>query len=178
MCKVPLTHEQRVFAAENHGLVHKFLRENRLPVDDFYDVVIFGYLRAVHRFFVEPELKKYSFATIAWNCMRVDLINFNKACNRQKRTAETVSIHVGLCEDDIPLEDSIPAPDDLMLQLEMKLLLHDLAARLSKQQMDMIHLKQNGYGIRDIARSQKLSLRHAKELLEEVRIILLELCNE
>lgn len=178
MCEIPLTPEQRIFAAENHGLVRKFLKENHLPTDDFYDVVIFGYLRAVHRFFEEPKLQKYSFATIAWNCMRVDLINFNKACNRQKRTAETISIHIGLTEEDIPLEESIPATDDLMLQLEMKLLLHDLAARLSKQQMDMVYLKRNGYGIRDIARSQKVSLRRAKELLEEVRIILLELCNE
>ena len=178
MCEVPLTHEQRVFAAEHHNLVYKFLNENHLPEDDFYDVVIFGYLSAVRRYLTIPQLHQYSFNTIAWRGMTGALNNYNRTKRYQKRKAETVSIHTMIFESDIPLEESISAPDDLMLQLEMELLLHDLAARLSKQQMDMIRLRKDGYCIRDIARSQNLSLRHAKELLEEARVILLELCSE
>ena len=106
------------------------------------------------------------------------LNNYKRTMKYQKRSAEIVSLHYGKTNNGIPLEESIPARDDLMVQLEMKLLLHELASRLSKQQMDMIHLKSCGYGIRDIARSQNLSLQRAKELLEEVRIILLKLCNE
>lgn len=64
-CEVPLTPEQRLFAAEHHSLVYKFLKENHLSSDEFYDVVIFGYLRAVSRYFNEPELQQYSFTTIA-----------------------------------------------------------------------------------------------------------------
>ena len=47
MSDIPLTPEQGTFAAENHGLVLKFLNENHLPEDEYYDVVIFGYLKAV-----------------------------------------------------------------------------------------------------------------------------------
>ena len=47
LCEVPLTKEQQDFAAEHHGLVYKFLNDNHLPEDEFYDVVIFGYLKAV-----------------------------------------------------------------------------------------------------------------------------------
>ena len=43
LCEVPLTKEQQEFAAEQHGLVYKFLNDNHLPDDEFYDVVIFGY---------------------------------------------------------------------------------------------------------------------------------------
>ena len=50
-CEVPLTPEQCLFASEHHSLVYKFLNENHLPIDEFYDVVIFGYLRAVSRYF-------------------------------------------------------------------------------------------------------------------------------
>ena len=64
-CEVPLTPEQCLFASEHHSLVYKFLNENHLPIDEFYDVVIFGYLRAVSRYFNEPELQQYSFTTIA-----------------------------------------------------------------------------------------------------------------
>lgn len=78
MREIPLTPEQKTFAEKHHGLVYKFLNKNQLSADEFYDVVIFGYLRAVRRFFTETALQKYSFSTIAWNCMRVDLFNYNK----------------------------------------------------------------------------------------------------
>ena len=45
LCEVPLTKEQQTFATAHHNLVYKFLNENRLPEDEFYDVVIFGYLK-------------------------------------------------------------------------------------------------------------------------------------
>ena len=47
----PMTQEEREFAEQNHSLVTDFLRCKRLPMDDFYDVVIFGYLSAVQQYF-------------------------------------------------------------------------------------------------------------------------------
>ncbi len=41
-----LTGAQKEFAAENHGLVFDFLKSKGLD-DDFYDVVIFRFLRAL-----------------------------------------------------------------------------------------------------------------------------------
>lgn len=178
MQNIPLTPEQKTFAADNHGLVYKFLNENQLPEDKFYDVVIFGYLRAVRRFFVETNLQKYSFSTIAWNCMRVDLFNYNKMHFRKKRNAETISIHLIPHENTLPIEETLAKPDELMLQLETKLLLHDLAGCISRQQMDMLRLKTSGYSIRDIAHIQKIPMKRVKEALEEVRQILIKLCYE
>lgn len=43
----PMTTEEREFAEQEHQIVIDFLRCKRLPMDDFYDVVIFGYLSAV-----------------------------------------------------------------------------------------------------------------------------------
>ena len=120
LCEVPLTKEQQTFATAHHSLVYKFLNENRLPEDEFYDVVIFGYLKAVRDYF--------------------------------------------------------SAHDPIMQQLEMDLLLHELAGRVSKQQMDIVHLKQGGYGIREIARTQKVPMRRIKELLAEVHDVLLDIC--
>ena len=111
--EIPLTEQQKDFAAANHGLVHAFLNAYGLNEDEFYDVVIFGYLRAVRRYFTEANLKKYKFGTIAWNCMRVDLLNHYKANRRQKRNAEVVSIHVCLSHDGLPLEHSLPSRNDL-----------------------------------------------------------------
>lgn len=62
--------------------------------------------------------------------------------------------------------------------METKLLLHDLAGRVSRQQMDMIRMKSDGYGIREIARSQKVPMKRVKEVLEDVYQILMDLCCE
>ena len=42
-----LTEEQKIFAEQNHMLVERFLWKNHLERAEFYDVVIFGYLKAV-----------------------------------------------------------------------------------------------------------------------------------
>ena len=179
MCKLyPLTREERRFAAEHHGLVYKFLHENHLATEDFYDVVIFGYLKAVQIYFSKPELQKYSFTTIAWRKMHGYLMNYLRTQHRRKRSAEVISIHAGVDAKSLPLEETLFKPDSLMLQFETELLLHDLAGRISAQQMDMIRMKSDGYGIRDIARSQNIPMKRVKEILEDVRQILMELCYE
>ena len=42
-----LTEEQSAFAEKHHHVVMDFLRRRWLPESEFYDVVIFRYLRAV-----------------------------------------------------------------------------------------------------------------------------------
>lgn len=178
MQNIPLTPEQKTFAADNHGLVYKFLNENQLPEDEFYDVVIFGYLKAVKEYFSKDSLHQYSFATICWKTMKQSLYNYHKGLLCQKRNAETISIHLEIPNDEFTLEEVLAKPDELMLQLETELLLHDLAGRVSRQQMDMIRLKTSGYSIRDIAHIQKIPMKRVKEVLEEVRQILIKLCYE
>ena len=177
LCEVPLTKEQQAFATDHHGLVYKFLNENHLPEDEFYDVVVFAYLKAVKDYFNSPSAQKFSFSTIATRQMKFRLYDYFRTQERRKRNMEVLSIHVGLYPDGAPLEDTIPAHDPIMQQLEMDLLLHELAGRVSKQQMDIVHLKQGGYGLREIARTQKVPMRRIKELLAEVHDVLLDICS-
>ena len=150
--------------------------EEDLPEDEFYDVVVFAYLKAVKDYFNSPSAQKFSFSTIATRQMKFRLYDYFRTQERRKRNMEVLSIHVGLYPDGAPLEDTIPAHDPIMQQLEMDLLLHELAGRVSKQQMDIVHLKQGGYGIREIARTQKVPMRRIKELLAEVHDVLLDIC--
>ena len=66
MHDIPLNDTQRFFAEKNHNLVYKFLHEKNLPASEYYDIIIFGYLRAVQRYLTDPNLAGYSFATVAW----------------------------------------------------------------------------------------------------------------
>lgn len=178
LCEVPLTKEQQEFAAEHHGLVYKFLNDNHLPEDEFYDVVIFPYLKAVRDYCDSTSAQEYSFSTIAIRQMRFRLYDYFRSQERRKRNAEILSIHIGLYPDGVPLEELLPAQDDLMQEFEMKQLLHDLAGRVSRQQMNIVRMKGYGYGIREIASHEKLPMKRIKELLEEVHAVFLELCYE
>ena len=185
LCEVPLTKEQQEFAAEHHGLVYKFLNDNHLPEDEFYDVVIFPYLKAVQDYFSDESAQRYSFAAIAGHRMRLCVYDYFRSQARRKRNAEILSIHIGLYPDGVPLEELLPAQDDLMQEFEMKQLLHDLTGRVSRQQMNIARMKRTNERMcipelpgREIASREKLPMKRIKELLEEVRAVFLELCYE
>ena len=166
LCEVPLTKEQQAFATDYHGLVYKFLNENHLPEDEFYDVVVFAYLKAVKDYYTEKKA----------DTEFVEMYDHFKIYTKSGKYKDTYVAFVRLYPDGAPLEDTIPAHDPIMQQLEMDLLLHELAGRVSKQQMDIVHLKQGGYGLREIARTQKVPMRRIKELLAEVHDVLLDIC--
>lgn len=178
MSEVPLTKEQREFAAKWHNLIYVFLREKGLPREDYYDIVVFGYLRAVKEFFAKPDLQqKYSFSTIAWKKMGSSLVDFYKGQSRQKRHACVISLYSNIYEDGaMTLEESLSKQDAVMEQLETELLLHDLAAMASRQQMAVVQMKSAGYNMREIAKNQRIPMQRVRELLEEIRLLLEVVC--
>ena len=81
--KQPLTSEQQAFAETHHSLVYSFLRYKRLD-GDYYDTVIFGFIRAVRNYFDRPDLRHYAFKTIAYKCMNSDYIIIIGNCTGRK----------------------------------------------------------------------------------------------
>lgn len=116
LCEVPLTKEQQTFATAHHSLVYKFLNENRLPEDEFYDVVIFGYLKAVRDYFSDLTAQQFTFSTIANRRMKFCLFDYFRTQERRKRNMEVLSIHVGLYPDGAPLEDGLAIPTGRTMQ--------------------------------------------------------------
>lgn len=95
----PLTAPEQKVAAHNCGIIDRFLSKNRLPAAEWYDVVVFGYLLAVEKWFSRPELCRYCFSTIAWSSMLTCVGNERRA---QERRIKAVS-----------LDDIIPGTDGL-----------------------------------------------------------------
>lgn len=178
LCEVPLTKEQQDFAAEHHGLVYKFLNDNHLPENEFYDVVIFPYLKAVQDYCNSESTQKYSFSTIAIRQMKFRLYDYFRTQAHRKRNAEVISIHLGLYPDGVPLEEVLPGQDSLMQEFEMQQMLHDLASHISEQQMKIVRMKGYGYGIREISSHEKIPMKRIQELLDEVHAVFLRLCRE
>ena len=170
----PLTDEQRRLAEENHDLVYAFLQNNHLSESQYYDVVIFGYLCAVQEYCENSKLRQYSFSTVAWRKMRQELSHHYKYLSRNKRTSATISTSDDTFE---PLEmHSVSMQDELMVQLEMDLLLHELATKLPRRQMRIIRMKLDGVKMHEIAKAEHITFRDINRLLADSYDTVIQVC--
>lgn len=103
----PFTPEQSRFMEEHYGLLRWFLsfrwvkkqaREeipfSLLEKEDIYDAALDGYMRAVQQYDERPELRKYSFTTVAVNAMRWELLGLiRKEARRRSRMNQDSSAY-------------------------------------------------------------------------------------
>lgn len=125
-------------------------------IDEYYDIVVFGYLRAVRRYLTEPELCGYPFSTIAWLAMRQSIASFHRA---EKRREKTERKYLSLLR---------ARPPDPFEELEAELLLHDLAAVSSQEQYALATMRLQGYSIAETARIQGMDEKRVRGLLKEL----------
>lgn len=85
----PLTSWERDMAEEHHSLVLRFLQVHGLPMEDYYDVVIFRYLMAVEKWSRRTLPVPGGFPAIAWAAMSTELAREQE---RQRRIPQTVSL--------------------------------------------------------------------------------------
>ena len=164
----PFTKEEQQFAEENHDLVYAFLNEKKLSEDDYYDVVVFGYLRAVQLHGKNSRLDKYKFSTLAWKLMQGELSNYYKYISSPKRSAPVVSIDAPFDDEDgLCLEDTL-SYDDFMTELREELLMHELACQLPKREMRIIKMKVQGYKMHEIAKAERLTFQEINRLLDNI----------
>ena len=94
-----LSPAERSVAEQHYRLVEWYVRHRGLPVDEYLDVAVFGYLLAVKRWFARPDLYRYEFTTIACPAMWSAIGNEQR---KQSRRIKTVS-----------LDDPIPGTDGM-----------------------------------------------------------------
>jgi RNA polymerase sigma-70 factor (ECF subfamily) len=142
----PLTDEQRDFAEENYGLVFSFMLERDLIEDDFFDIIIFGYLMAVQRYLERPDLRKYPFGTVAGKHMRRELNHYFTSRYFAKRNAEVFS----LCarpNDGLELHERIAAPNhEVHESLEARETWESIRPLARPHEMETLKLRAQGYG--------------------------------
>ena len=163
----PLTEKEQKFAEENHELVYSFLNEKRLNEDDFYDVVIFGYLRAVQKW-CENSVKFLNFSTYAWKCMQNELKDHYKFLSCQKRNDSVVSIDDAIYGDRIIGAERTVSYDEYVTRLKTELLLHELARRLPEREMRIVKMRVHGDRLQDIARAERLNFQQIGRLLNDI----------
>lgn len=162
----PLTLEEQNFAVENHNLVYAFLHEKDLPEDTFYDVVIFGYMRAVQEYVFDLQVRVYAFSTIAWKRMENSVSNYCRYLASPVRSATMVSFFSPIAADaDLTWEDILYRKDESALAFETRILMENLEKKLPKKEMKIIRMKVAGCKMHEIAKREHLTFQEINELL-------------
>lgn len=118
-----LTERQRKFAEEHHKVLEDFLKYRGLPMDEFYDVVVFRFLRAVKQYDEREDLRKYTFNTIAKHHMRSALGSYFAHLKRQKEKVQVLSLDYpmpygsGLTLGDCIADESVDICEDICEKL-------------------------------------------------------------
>ena len=154
----PLTPEEQEFAAIRIDLVDTFLRRERLDPNEYYDIVIFGYLEAVQKQHREPiEEERQNFNALAKICMRHAVGEDWKYRLKEKRKGDLLSLsleHLATSTDneDFSFYDIIP---DSKTDIEMQVVNLDLIERLlavaTPREREAIDLVCQGYETREVA---------------------------
>ena len=146
MTETKLTEKQRRFAEKHHDVLENFLRYRSLPFDEYYDIVVFKFLKAVQQYDEREDLKKYSFETIAKNHMRSALGNYFRKKKGEKNKFVFLSLDYPLTESgltfgDTIADDSVDICEEVCRKLSRTLggyrLLHKYSGRLANRQADL-----------------------------------------
>ena len=87
-----LTERQRSFAADNHYVLEEYLQRKNLPLDDFYDVVVFGYLRAVKHYDESEDVQPFGFRAVAEDHMYAELCGYMRKQKLRNKNVRILSL--------------------------------------------------------------------------------------
>ena len=156
----PMTKEEREFAEQHHDMVIDYLRYKRLPMDDFYDIVIFGYLSAVQQYFRNPPAD-VKFKAMAFRAMKDAILRDGEYNARAKRCGYTVSL------DTEGRHSIIPDPkQDIERQTEGKALLKQVASIATPKEAKIIRFLLDGFALHEAAQLLKIPRAAAESCMD------------
>ena len=167
-----LTKEQQQFASENHYIVDNFLKYRHLDRDEYYDVVIFGFIRAVKNYFNRSDLWRYNFSTIAQYAMKSDLYNHYRKQRRQKRTAVVVSLdNMAYDGSGLTLAEVTAASGSVSDHFESESFWNEITSNLPDECVEILRMRTEGYDDREIAKNRGMRLKDVDNMMNRIREI-------
>ena len=163
-----LTNNQKKFAEKNHGLVGSFLKSKHLPFNEYYDIVIFGYLNAVKKHTERSGLKQYRFKNIAFRAMESSLGNHFRSLNSKKNKAVVFSLDAETASG-LTLEEMIASAeytDQTVVFMEER---NELLHCFDIEDRKILSLMMDGFCENEIAENTGLSPKIIPLRAEEIR---------
>lgn len=160
-----LTQKESAIAAENHYLINQFLEANNLPEDDYYDVVVFGYLKAVRNF---SKNKNLSLRTEAMKEMNAACVKFERAYESDiaLHSLQEVIDGIGI------LEESIASVKNTVNEALERIQYETLSKDFDRLQMQIADMLVAGYPKREIANMLGINMKTLTDKISEMQGIL------
>ena len=164
-----LTEQESAFAAENHSLMFRFLSRKGLPEEEYYDVVAFGYLNGVKKYFRREELRKqYSFTTLAWHAMNSCFANYQRSKARLKNRATVLCIHEPY-HSALALEELISDARDYAEETLEAMRVREMLESFEQTEREIVRLLMQGYAKSEIRARLGLSAGQMSELISQIQ---------
>lgn len=178
----PFTAKEKEFAEENHDIIYKFLRTHGYSIEEYYNIVVFGYLKAVQNYLSRDDLmRNYCFSVIASNCMRREIGNYVRDMNRQKRKPleSILSLDAIYKEEYTDSLYNIVAGDKKSIESEFIELesMESLLNKMTVRQRNIIKLKLAGYSNKEVLEILDMVYSTYYKEIERIKTVLQCLVN-
>ena len=147
-----LTEKERKYAEENHNLIYSFLHRHGYSIEDYYNIAVFGYLKAVQIYHRKEKVKaNYNFPFIAWQYMRAEIKDHvkNRKCQKRKPDEVVVSLDTERekTESKYDFVAGTESAENTVIETEMyQYMLHSL----TEKQRKIVKAKLSGYSNQEI----------------------------
>lgn len=151
----PFTEEEKRLAEKNHALVYQFLKAHNYSMEEYYNTVVFGYLKGIQKYYrYVGNNTENNLDGICWNCMRSEMKSHFKKETAKKRQPVEITIK------------KIPSAEDEVIALEI---LKSVMENLTIRQQNIITLKMLGYSNTEICLMMEMSKSSYYRELENIR---------
>lgn len=146
----PLSPAERQFSSDNYHLIREFLKRSRLDAEEFFDIVVFGYLLSVEIYLNNAELqKRCNFEAVSYMYMRRAVFKHFREQKAFKRSPE-IGTDISFERIEANVGKSICSMEDL---LEYKETIQRIGDILTAEQQRIFCDKLEGYSLKEIAES-------------------------
>lgn len=178
---VRLTKKEKEFAAQNHNLIYTIMRQEHIPIEEYYGEAAYGYLRAVMKWHRQPNLRQYCFSTIARKSIRCYYSNEIGSRIRYAGHIEC-SLNKVIDAEGTEYGDFQQDPRDpvkeLVEQEDMKQLLRKIMPELTGDQQKQLICLLEGYKPKEIRRKKRNKGYSAyREDMESIKRVVLRSCT-
>lgn len=181
----PLTEEERVFSAnlENYDWLFKYMSINKLDQEEWYDILILHYLRAVKKYLNIPHLQQYEFSTILFRTLDNARINYFRDMNREKRMPSGGIVSLDWEEDSMNGKRTAPmAWIDLKQSVEKTVMYHEMISEilsnLNDVQAEIFKMTMEEYNREEIKRYLGIKKGTFCNRMREIKHVVIDYLSE
>lgn len=167
----PLTAEEKSFAEKALNIVYSFLHDFGFDINEYFDIVIFGYLHAVRLYHEREDLRQYSFGTIAYRQMRAALYRNQQKNNALGRKCELPEIRLDekFQESDSEKHEVYSNVQDFADDLITQLYWERILCKLKPEEKKLVEQLVDGKSMSDIAEMENVSRQAVHQRVCKIR---------